>query len=103
MIANNYSIQLLTYPDIAYDGTINENLITSITLTGEFEQIQTLKKSDPASQDIDARLGIDYNIYIDKDKSRISYNSKIYIIVRIIPSSFIYPNWQVLELKEVKE
>jgi hypothetical protein len=103
MICNTYSIQLLIHPPIDFRGSINENAIQTINLNGEMEFIQLLDQRNPSSQNIDAKLGIDYSLYIDKDRTRVMYNSRKFKILNIAPSSFIYKNWQILELKEVFE
>ena len=107
MIANNVTLSMIFLPDknngLKFDGTYSEQSIITKNISGEMRVVKKLEYNNPAGQPIDAILGIKYKDDINKDRTRLKYNDKIYRILTIKPSPLIYPDWKLLEIQEVYE
>jgi len=100
----NDNIILEYLPDKNLDGTYNETDIITIELYGEIAPVnKILNRNDPKSQTVNAELIIKYDEEIDKDKVRVLWRNKKFIILDIKESMIIAPGEKKLILKEILE
>jgi hypothetical protein len=103
MIGTNCNVTLRIIPDRAYDGTYNKDDVIEVEASALIKNVKKIDRINPASQFIEADLGIIYSKEIDKEKTEVICNGKRYKIDEIKNSTLINPNWKILSLVSLNE